>query len=195
MQNPPAGVKLALEAVCTLLGHRFDSWKGILAIVRRDDFIASIVNYDNERQMTRNHRTRMQNEYLSKEDFTFDRVNRASKACGPLVQWVHAQVNFSEILDRVGPLREEVGHLEAEAQKTKKEAQETEDTIKALEDSISRYKTEYAALISETQAIKSEMARVQFKVDRGCGEGRLSAEFNFYYRAGIFSGDAACDRS
>lgn len=166
MQNPPAGVKLALEAVCTLLGHKFDSWKGILAIVRRDDFIASIVNYDNERQMTRNHRTRMQNEYLSKEDFTFDRVNRASKACGPLVQWVHAQVNFSEILDRVGPLREEVGHLEAEAQKTKKEAQETEDTIKALEDSISRYKTEYAALISETQAIKSEMARVQFKVDR-----------------------------
>ena len=79
MQNPPAGVKLALEAVCTLLGHKFDSWKGILAIVRRDDFIASIVNYDNERQMTRNHRTRMQNEYLSKDDFTFDRVNRASK--------------------------------------------------------------------------------------------------------------------
>ncbi len=49
MQNPPAGVKLALEAVCTLLGHKPDSWKTIVSIVRRDDFIASIVQFDNER--------------------------------------------------------------------------------------------------------------------------------------------------
>ncbi|KAI7544395.1 Dynein heavy chain, partial [Hortaea werneckii] len=52
MQNPPSGVKLALESVCTLLGHKATDWKSIVSIVRRDDFIASIVNYDNERQMT-----------------------------------------------------------------------------------------------------------------------------------------------
>ncbi len=166
MQNPPAGVKLALEAVCTLLGHKVDGWKTILAIVRRDDFIASIVNYDNEHQMTRSHRVKMRSEFLSKEEFTYERVNRASKACGPLVQWVEAQVNFSEILDRVGPLREEVGHLEDAAMQTKAEAQAIENTIVSLESSIARYKNEYAALVSETQAIKSEMSRVQFKVDR-----------------------------
>ncbi|KMU78782.1 dynein heavy chain [Coccidioides immitis RMSCC 3703] len=166
MANPPAGVRLALESVCTLLGHRVDSWKTIQGIIRRDDFIASIVNYDNERQMTRGLRTRMNNDYLSKEDFTFERVNRASKACGPLVQWVEAQVNYSEILDRVGPLREEVIQLEDQALQTKAEAQAIENTINNLEDSIATYKAEYAALISETQAIKAEMSRVEFKVDR-----------------------------
>ncbi|KAF2709100.1 hypothetical protein K504DRAFT_456000 [Pleomassaria siparia CBS 279.74] len=166
MQNPPSGVKLALEAVCTLLGHKPDSWKTIVSIVRRDDFIASIVTFDNERQMTAGHRRKMQNEYLSKEDFTFEKVNRASKACGPLVQWVVAQVEFSEILNRVGPLRNEVAQLEADAQATKDSARETEDLIKTLEDSINRYKNEYAALISETQAIKSEMSTVEFKVNR-----------------------------
>ena len=166
MGNPPSGVKLALEAVCTLLGHRVDSWKTIQGIVRRDDFIASIVGYDNERQMTKAHRTKMQNEYLSNDDFTYERVNRASKACGPLVQWVEAQVNYSAILDRVGPLREEAEHLEEQALQTKAEAQAIEDTIVNLENSISMYKTEYAALISETQAIKTEMSRVQSKVDR-----------------------------
>ncbi|KAI9842610.1 MAG: hypothetical protein M1837_007048 [Sclerophora amabilis] len=166
MGSPPAGVKLALEAVCTLLGHRADSWKTIQGIVRRDDFIASIVNYDNDKQMTRNHRLKMRNEYLSKEDFTYERVNRASKACGPLVQWVEAQVNYSEILDRVGPLREEVGQLEEQALQTKAEAQAIEGNIKSLERSITTYKTEYATLISETQAIKTEMSKVQFKVDR-----------------------------
>ena len=166
MGNPPAGVKLALEAVCTLLGHKVENWKTIQGIVRRDDFIASIVGYDNEKQMTRSHRLKMQNEFLSKDDFTYERVNRASKACGPLVQWVEAQVNYSAILDRVGPLREEADQLEEQALQTKAEAQAIENKIAGLEQSIVRYKSEYAALISETQAIKTEMSRVEFKVNR-----------------------------
>lgn len=166
MQNPPAGVKLALESVCTLLGHKATDWKSIVSIVRRDDFIASIVNYDNERQMTPQHRVKMRRDYLSNDDFTVERVNRASKACGPLVQWVEAQVTYSEILDRVGPLREEVSQLEEEALQTKAEAKMIENTLTELEQSIATYKNEYAALISQTEAIKAEMGRVQSKVDR-----------------------------
>ncbi|KAL8769492.1 MAG: hypothetical protein Q9209_004553 [Squamulea sp. 1 TL-2023] len=166
LPNPPTGVKLALEAVCTLLGHKVDGWKTIQGLVRRDDFIASIVGYDNERQMTRSHRLKMQNDFLSKDDFTYERVNRASKACGPLVQWVEAQVNYSAILDRIGPLREEAAQLEDQALQTKAEAQAVQNQIKNLENSIARYKSEYASLISETQAIKTEMSRVESKVDR-----------------------------
>ena len=166
MGNPPGSVKLALEAVSTLMGHKADSWKAIQAVVRRDDFIANIVGYDNERQMTKSVRMKMENEFLSKEDFTFERVNRASKACGPLVQWVHAQVNYASILDRVGPLREEANQLEEQALQTKAEAQAIENAIKELEQNIATYKTEYAALISETQSIKNEMERVEFKVNR-----------------------------
>ena len=166
MANPPSGVKLALESVCTLLGHRVDNWKAIQVIVRRDDFIASIVNYDNEQQMTPPLRAKMRNEFLSMEEFTYERVNRASKACGPLVLWVEAQVNYSEILDRVGPLREEVGQLEEQALQTRAEARAIENTIGKLEKSIAMYKSEYATLISETEAIKTEMSRVQHKVER-----------------------------
>ncbi|PSS05288.1 dynein heavy chain, N-terminal region 1-domain-containing protein [Coniella lustricola] len=166
MNTPPSGVRLALDSVCTLIGHKVSDWKAIQAVVRRDDFIASIINFDNERQMTRPLRIKMRNEFLSNPEFTFERVNRASKACGPLVQWVEAQVNFAEILDRVGPLRAEVDQLEEQALQTKAEAKAIENNIIHLEQSIATYKTEYAALISETQAIKSEMQRVQFKVDR-----------------------------
>ncbi|KAG9535921.1 dynein heavy chain, partial [Aureobasidium melanogenum] len=161
-----SGVKLALESVCTLLGHKAPDWKTIVSIVRRDDFIASIVNYDSEKQMTSSHRIKMQREFLSKDDFSFERVNRASKACGPLVQWVEAQVNYSAILDRVGPLREEVTQLEEEALQTKANAQAIFAEIKKLDNNIATYKTEYAALVSQVEAIKSEMARVQSKVDR-----------------------------
>ncbi|VDB92823.1 BgtA-20854 [Blumeria graminis f. sp. tritici] len=166
MSNPPQGVKLALDAICTLLGHKVDNWKAVQAVVRKDDFIANIVQYNNEDKMTRTLRTKMRNEYLSNEDFTFEKVNRASKACGPLVQWVQAQVEYSEILDRIGPLRNEVAMLEEQALHTKAEAQAVEDTINYLESSIATYKVEYAALISQTEAIKNEMSRVEFKVNR-----------------------------
>ncbi|ODA76229.1 hypothetical protein RJ55_08074 [Drechmeria coniospora] len=166
MGNPPQGVRLALDAVCTLLGHKINDWKAVQAVVRRDDFIASIIMFDNGKQMTRALRNKMRNEFLSNPEFTFEKVNRASKACGPLVQWVTAQVDYSDILDRVGPLKEEVMQLEEQALQTKAEAKAVENNIAELESSINTYKTEYAALISETQAIKTEMSKVQFKVDR-----------------------------
>lgn len=166
MGNPPSGVRLALDAVCTLLGHKINDWKAVQAVVRRDDFIASIIMFDNARQMTKSLRHKMRNDFLSNPEFTFEKVNRASKACGPLVQWVAAQVNYSDILDRVGPLKEEVTQLEDQALQTKAEAKAVENNIAELESSINTYKTEYAALISETQAIKSEMSKVQFKVER-----------------------------
>jgi len=166
MQNPPEAVKLAMESVCSLLGNKVDGWKSVQAVIRKDDFITSIVNYDNERQMTRALRAKMQAEYLSNPAFTFEIVNRASKACGPLVQWVAAQVNYSSILDRVGPLRDEVKALENQAEETRLKAETITEMISELEKSIARYKEEYAALISQTQLIKNEMTRVQSKVDR-----------------------------
>ncbi|KAL7268764.1 dynein heavy chain [Rhizina undulata] len=166
MGKPPPAVQLAMESVCTLLGHKVNNWATVQSIIRRDDFISSIVNFDNEKQMTKPLRMKMQEQYLSQPNYTFEAMNRASKACGPLVQWVEAQVNYSEILDRVGPLREEVKELEEKLVETKAQAQAMQDTIASLERSIATYKEEYAALISETQALKTEMSRVQFKVDR-----------------------------
>ncbi|KAG8927614.1 Cytoplasmic dynein 1 heavy chain 1 [Tulasnella sp. 418] len=177
MANPPEAVKIAMESACTILGHRVDSWKTVQGIIRRDDFINSIVNFDTARQMTSNVREFMKKEYLSRPSYNFENVNRASKACGPLVKWVIAQVLYSEILDKVEPLRNEVQSLEDQAENTKQQAQMIIAMIGELETSIARYKEEYAVLISQTQAIKSEMERVQSKVDRSMTLlGSLSSE-------------------
>lgn len=166
MANPPEAVKMSMEAVCILLGHRIEGWKSVQAVLRSESFIASIVNFDTAHMMTRQLRDKMRNDYLSRPSFNFETVNRASKACGPLVKWVIAQVNYSSILDKVGPLREEVQMLEDQAETTMHQASALSSMISELEARIAAYKDEYAALISETQAIKSEMERVQTRVDR-----------------------------
>ncbi|KAI0639011.1 dynein heavy chain [Trametes polyzona] len=166
MANPPEAVKLAMESVCTLLGHKIDSWRTVQGIIRRDDFIQRIVNFDTTNQMTKQLRDIMKRDFLSRPSYNFETVQRASKACGPLVKWVIAQVRFSEILDKVEPLRNEVQSLEDQAEQTKQQAQMMVTMISELEASIERYKEEYAGLIRETQAIKTEMERVESKVDR-----------------------------
>jgi dynein heavy chain 1, cytosolic len=166
MANPPEAVKMAMESVCTILGHKIDNWRTVQGIIRRDDFIQRIVNFDTPNQMTKQVRELMKKDYLSRPSFNFESVNRASKACGPLVKWVVAQVRFSEILDKVEPLRNEVQSLEDQAESTKTQASTIVAMISELEASIEKYKAEYALLISDTQAIKAEMERVQHKVDR-----------------------------
>ena len=177
MANPPEAVKLAMESVCTILGHKIDSWRTVQGIIRRDDFIQRIVNFDTTTQMTKSLRDTMRKDFLSRPSYNFEMVQRASRACGPLVKWALAQVHFSEILDKVEPLRNEVQDLEQRAETTKKQASAMVQMIAQLESKIEKYKEEYARLISETQAIKSEMERVQSKVDRSMTLlGSLSSE-------------------
>ncbi|KAF8746268.1 hypothetical protein AX14_000063 [Amanita brunnescens Koide BX004] len=166
MANPPEAVKLAMESVCTLLGHKLDGWRSVQIIIRRDDFIQRIVNFDTAAQMTKQLREIMKKDFLSRPSFNFETVQRASKACGPLVKWAIAQVRFSEILDKVEPLRNEVQSLEMQAEETKQQAKAIIKMIAELEAKIAKYKDEYALLISDIQAIKFEMERVQSKVDR-----------------------------
>ncbi|KAJ3273119.1 hypothetical protein HDV01_004758 [Terramyces sp. JEL0728] len=165
MQNPPAVVKMTMEAVCILLGNKVDSWKSVIAVLRKDDFISNIVHYDTSK-LTQKIRDDISTNYLSDPNFNFEAVNRASKACGPLVQWVIAQVSFASILEKVEPLRAEVQQLEESASETKEKAREMEALIVKLEKSINVYKDEYAVLISEVHSLKKEMEGVKERVGR-----------------------------
>ncbi|XP_014672955.1 PREDICTED: dynein heavy chain, cytoplasmic-like, partial [Priapulus caudatus] len=162
MGNPPAMVKLALESVCLLLGENATDWKQIRTVIIRDNFITTIVNFDTN-DLTDDIRLKMKQKYLDNPDFNFVNVNRASLACGPLVKWAIAQVNYAEMLNRVDPLRQELKNLERTANTNKLKGEEVNKLISQLEKSIAAYKEEYAMLISQAQAIKTDLANVQGK--------------------------------
>lgn len=108
----------------------------------------------------------MKTRYLSNPEYNFEKVNRASMACGPMVKWAIAQIEYADMLKRVEPLREELRSLEEQAEVNINHANDTKDLISQLEQSIAAYKEEYAQLISQAQAIKADLENVQAKVDR-----------------------------
>ena len=59
------------------------------------------------------------------------------------------QINYSDMLNRVEPLRNELDSLESEANVNRQKNEEVQKLIGELEGSIARYKEEYAILISQ----------------------------------------------
>uniref|UniRef100_A0A5K3FEA9 Dynein heavy chain, cytoplasmic n=2 Tax=Mesocestoides corti TaxID=53468 RepID=A0A5K3FEA9_MESCO len=165
MRNPPPAVKMALEAICLLLGEKSTDWRQILTVIVKDSFVPSILNFDTE-EITDSIRETMKKKYLENPEFNYEKVNRASTACGPMVKWAIAQIGYADILKKVEPLRDELRALEDAASVNEKKAEDVEATISALEKSIAKYKDEYAVLISQAQSIKADLASVEAKVER-----------------------------
>lgn len=94
------------------------------------------------------------------------KVNRASNACGPLIQWMKAQLAYSRILSKVDPLRRELQRLENDATVKTQKGEELKAHIAAVEARISTYKEEYAQLIGQSESIKADLVSVEQKVDR-----------------------------
>ncbi|KAH3679918.1 hypothetical protein WICMUC_000661, partial [Wickerhamomyces mucosus] len=166
MSSPPATVQLTLESVCVLLGYDVRVWRDVLQVIRKDDFIANIVNFDCETQVTPEVREFMEANYLRRKEYTFEAANRASQACGPLFQWVEAQVKYSWVLEKITPLKEHVLNLENDSIQTKARLLAIEDMINELEESIDNYKNGYSDIIRDVEIIKQEMIDVQAKVSR-----------------------------
>ncbi|XP_050499617.1 dynein heavy chain, cytoplasmic isoform X4 [Diabrotica virgifera virgifera] len=166
MANPPALVKLALESICLLLGENASDWKSIRAVIMRDNFINTVVNNFNTEDISDDVREKMKNRYLSNPDYNIDKIYHASNACGPLVKWACAQVQYADMLKKVEPLREELKSLEQQAETNQKRGEDVKALISQLEQSIAAYKEEYAQLIAQAQAIKTDLENVQAKVDR-----------------------------
>ena len=163
--NPPPAVKMAMESICLMIGSDAKDWKTIRGLIVQADFIPSILQFDTD-AMSRKTKETMMTKYMKDPNYTFEAVNKASKACGPLVKWAIAQLKYADMLQRIDPLRQRLKDLEKDAKVNKKEVEEMDAKIASLEASIDRYKSEYGTLIAEAQRLKNEMATVKSKVSR-----------------------------
>ena len=77
--SPPAPVKFALEAVATMLGESAADWTDLKKVIRRPDFIKSVINFD-VNTLTEKMRQHLMKTYVQDPNFAYEVVNNASKA-------------------------------------------------------------------------------------------------------------------
>lgn len=165
MTNPPAPVKLAMESICLLLGEPNNDWKSVRSMIVGENFISTIVNFNSEK-LSDTIRKQMREKYLKNPDYTYEKINRASSACGPLVKWACAQLNYADMVRQIEPLRHELKSLEAEASVNQKKAEENEQILEKLKNTIQSYEEEYGSLKYEAKMIEESLKSVEAKVNR-----------------------------
>ncbi|EPR57558.1 dynein heavy chain [Toxoplasma gondii GT1] len=201
MANPPAMAKIAVEAVAVLItdaGEKPLTWEDARKVLKNQDFITKVVNFDCSCVSVATRRC-VQTRFIGGGDWDLEKINRASKAAGPLAKWVESSVAFVAISEQVDPLQKEIDVLEVEALKNKEELLQQQELIGQLERKLQQYKKDYAQLISEVQLIQREMEDVQKKCQRsmrllqnlGSEKGRWLEQSDALRRAGVtFIGDS-----
>jgi dynein heavy chain 1, cytosolic len=168
MNNPPVNVKNTMAAVVTMLHHadKAESWTATKTIIRQEDFIRQITDYDTKTMLTKSIRRLVQEKYVSDPKFTFELVNKASKACGPLVSWLQAQIKYSDMEDQVEPKNREIAELNDAKEQTEAESAAVKLKLQDLQNESDRYKAEFEALTVENQKTRDRLQQVRDKVTR-----------------------------
>eukprot|EP01083_Nonionella_stella_P096780 272139_1 len=98
LKKPPQVVDMTMRAVGTLMGKKIKAWKDVQKMLGSNDFIPAILKFDTNKVKEKT-RKKINKDFMSNPDFTFERVNKASKVAGPLVLWVKSQVKMADLLD------------------------------------------------------------------------------------------------
>ncbi|CCH61061.1 hypothetical protein TBLA_0D05690 [Henningerozyma blattae CBS 6284] len=166
MNNPPPMIKFTLEAVCWLLGYGPLSWKEVQQIIRKEGFISNMVEFDTKSSISAEVVNLVKTNYLNNEQFTYENVLRASRACGPLFNWITAQVEYHFILNSVGPLREEINIVESDRREAQARLLAAQEMIDELEISIEESKLNYSGLIRDIELIKDKLKKTELQLER-----------------------------
>lgn len=193
-KRPPALVMDTLEAVCILLGEdpNLLTWVQVRQKIMNKDFKKCILAFKTG-DITEVRRTAVK-KFLAKPHINHEKVQNASKACGPLFEWLSAHVNYSDIKNKVKPLKIRIRQyvprmihsyscrLTEEAEVTKVRLEESTAALIVLEANLETLTKEYSTLVAHSEQIKAEMTVVQTKVDRSVSLlDNLSSERTRWY--------------
>ncbi|KAI4840996.1 dynein heavy chain [Plasmodium brasilianum] len=167
MANPPILVRNAVEAVAILImneGDKSVTWEDARKIMKGQDFINKVLYLD--KKTVKSQTSAQIKKRISNSDWDVERINKASRAAGPLAKWVESVITFLNILETVQPLENEIEKLQEETKIAGDQYNEQKDIISELEKKLVQYKNDYAQLISQVQNIKQEMEIVENKIKR-----------------------------
>ena len=186
-KKPPARIKMCLEAITLILTGKTLPWDAIQKEMA-NDFVDRVLKI-NWKKVKKSVLEKLKKDYFENPEWQLDKIKRASKAMGPLAEWMDAQYRILE-LKKNSEDTEEVKALKAERKKAKQEQEEISKRLKELADQETELKNDiYDAnkakekiLEDEANGLYNEKPPVSYK-EIGVGNEIETQDF-----------DCQCDR-
>ncbi|NWW88000.1 DYH7 protein, partial [Rhynochetos jubatus] len=181
MKSPPAGVKLAMEAICILKGIKADRipdptgsgkkiedfWgpaKRLLGDIR---FLQSLHEYDKD-NIPPAYMTIIRKQYLTNPEFVPDKIRNASTAAEGLCKWVIAMEFYDTVTKNVAPKKLKLNQAEGKLKiamdglrKKQADLREVQDKLAVLQQTLESKKQEKADLENQVDLCSKKLQRAE----------------------------------
>jgi len=179
MKNPPAAVKLTMEAICILKGVKpekvndpsgsgkkiEDYWGPSKKILGDMKFLQSLQEFDKDNIPAAYMKT-IRKKYIPDPEFVPEKIKNASTACEGLCKWVRAMDSYDKVVKVVAPKKIKLKAAEAELNEAmtalrKKQAalKEVQDKLQALRDNLENNKNKKADLENQVDLCSKKLER------------------------------------
>ncbi|KAL6618330.1 dynein heavy chain and region D6 of dynein motor-domain-containing protein [Neocallimastix sp. 'constans'] len=181
MKNPPAGVKLVMEAVCVMKDIKpekipdpsgsgkmvQDYWKPSVKMIGDPKFLSSLKSYDKD-DIPPHIIKKIRTNYLPNTEFKPEKVRNASSAAEGLCSWVIAMEAYDKVAKVVAPKKIALANAEAEYSETIQRLEEKRQMLREVEERM-------ASLNTQLQNLKDEKIRLENQ-KKSCEEKLQRAE-------------------
>ncbi|XP_024132434.1 cytoplasmic dynein 2 heavy chain 1 [Oryzias melastigma] len=161
LRMPPDVIRDILEGVLRLMGIFDTTWVSMKSFLAKRGVREDIATFD-ARNITPEIRQSVE-ELLNRNKASFDPKNakRASAAAAPLAAWVKANVQYSFVLERIGPLEKEQAGLLENLRKTESRKNKLEDQLNNVGAKVNKLKEKFQCHTAEAAKLEAEVTKAQ----------------------------------
>lgn len=159
LRAPPDTIRDILEGVLRIMGVFDTSWASMRSFLAQRGVKEDIQTFD-ARKISPEIRESVQ-ELLQKNKRSFDPkiAKKASIAAAPLATWVVANIRFSYVLEKIGPLEKEQAGLQHNLDKSEKKLEKLGKALATLDQNVKDMRNRFELLTTEAAKLKIELEK------------------------------------
>ncbi|EDQ84751.1 uncharacterized protein MONBRDRAFT_39136 [Monosiga brevicollis MX1] len=179
MKNPPAGVKMVMEAVCVMKGVKSDRvkdpggsgkmvedfWGPSKRLLGDMKFLQSLKDYDKDNISPKAMKV-IREKFATNEDFQPEPLKKVSAAAVGLCSWVLAMEVYDRVAKVVAPKKAKLAEAEAELAVQMAKLEEKRAELKAVTDKLQALKDELAAMVKKKEELAFNIDLCAKKLER-----------------------------
>jgi len=178
--NPPAGVKLVMEAMCVLreikpamvgaAGQKeADYWvPGKKMLQDAKGLLDAMFAFDKDNIPDKVVKNMMP--YMNNPDFEPEKIAAVSKACTAMCQWARAMIKYHFVAKEVEPKRIALKESQDELDELTQKLNKLREKLRGVEEKIAELEAKFTESVAKKEELAAKVADAEIKQDRA---GRL----------------------
>eukprot|EP01084_Bolivina_argentea_P151175 263892_1 len=115
LRNPPKLIRMTFEAVAIILEiklRKYKQWETVQKMLANSNFMSDVLRVDPRARIIKHKaRKKIMKNYMTDQDWTYEKVMRASFGAAPFVLWAQTMVKYSHLIDSCEPMEREIAEM------------------------------------------------------------------------------------